>query len=141
MKTLCWVVAAVLMTSCSHKDSAPPPPPSPVTLHDAVRLLDAAGAADAAPLPLTLEALVPPGNGWRCVYDQCARTCVYPHQPRPPAGVAPSLPPCNEQKSAFCIGYAATPNYAVCFRTAAACEAEAANSNRNGYVTTACGER
>ena len=128
------------MVSCSHKESAPPPP-KPAAPQDATRPIDAAEPADAAPLPLTLEALVPPGEGWRCVYDNCNRGCVYPNTPRPPAGVAPSHPPCNEQKTAFCIGYQATPNYAVCFRTAAACEAEAANSKRNGYVTTACGER
>ena len=114
---------------------------APVVHHDAApAVLDAAATPD-APLPLTLEALVPPGNGWRCVYDNCNRDCVYPHTPRPPDGVAPSHPPCNEQKNAFCIGYQATPNYAVCFRTAAACETEATNSKRNGYVTTACGER
>jgi hypothetical protein len=88
-----------------------------------------------------LASLVPPGSGWKCVYEHCNRQCVYPTTPRPPPGVAPSHPPCNDAKTAFCVGNEASapnPPYALCFKTRADCEKSRAN--HGDFAVTACEE-
>lgn len=77
---------------------------------------------------IDLDDLVPKGVGWKCVYGRCERRCTYPRSARVDTEHgAPSLPPCLDQETAFCVGIAMSPGNppaAKCFTTPEACEKE-----------------
>lgn len=90
---------------------------------------------------LNLDALVPPGAGWKCVYEHCRRDCVYPRQARTER--PPPLPPCNDRETAFCYAQeysAPNPPGVVCFTDLETCEASR-HSGHPDFATSACAEK
>ncbi|MBE7484802.1 MAG: hypothetical protein HS104_33155 [Polyangiaceae bacterium] len=103
-------------------EASPPPPITPVVLE-----------------PRTL---VPAGEGFKCVYERCARVCTYPRTARTPTG-SPPLPPCVERRTAFCYATEASqpnPPYALCFATRDACERERAQAAASSFAASGCEE-
>lgn len=149
------LLALALLAACSASDSQPAGPAEPIppaaSAESAVPAPNspprdpATPASDADP-PLDLDALLPPGEGWKCVHGRCDRGCVYPrptHAPGPDGRVVTlsNNPPCTDAGKAFCAAFAASPGNrpaARCWATREACEADRNNAS---LATTACEER
>lgn len=107
---------------------------------------DPAPASDAGPR-LDLDALLPAGEGWKCVLGRCDRQCVSPrpsHAPGPDGRVVTlsNHPPCVDQEKAFCAAFAASPGnppWARCWATREACEEE--ERKHAPLAASACEER
>ncbi|MBK8997840.1 MAG: hypothetical protein IPM35_19120 [Myxococcales bacterium] len=130
--------AIALATACRQ------PPAPPITDAGAVVLEPAVSAPLPSSAPVVLEprALVPAGEGFKCVYERCARVCTYPRTARTPTG-SPPLPPCVERRTAFCYATEASqpnPAYALCFATRDACEREREQAAASSFAASGCEE-
>ncbi len=142
-----------LLAVCAACDSQPTGPAEPIAPAVAAAPAQSSPPREAPTIPtseaeppLALDALLPGGQGWKCVHQRCDRECVYPrpsHAPGPDGRVVTlsNRPPCVDAEQVFCAAFAAAPggrSSARCWATREACEAERATAT---LATTACEER
>lgn len=130
--------AMALATACRQ----PPAPLSPDAGPAAPEPAEASSPPSSAPVALEPRALVPAGEGFKCVHERCARVCTYPRTARTPVG-SPPLPPCVERRTAFCYATEASrpnPPHALCFATRDGCERERARAAASPFAASGCEE-